>query len=352
MLRATPLLGLAACILAVQAAAQTTSPRETQVIELHRRAESAPGLRRAFVEAVLGGGTALPDLQLYYDAREWARADSTDAARRKDARRLARMIAGLRLLDDKVSAAAMRPDLLRSLDSARARKDPAAGSLESRLYQMNVTLWQGLAPDSLKLPAAVATRMAAAAQRQQAARQRSALALARQQARGDSAGTQGGRTSAPVEGRGSRLFANGDRYTGEFHLGTPHGRGVYETAGGIRFEGQFVDGAPSGIITLDLPSGTRYVGPLANGHRTGEGTLELPTGDRYIGQFVSDLFEGQGILEYASGGRYLGQWHAGKREGKGVEEYANGRVLHGRFADDRVVEPDDGEPVTLRRGRT
>ena len=42
-------------------------------------------------------------------------------------------------------------------------------------------------------------------------------------------------------GRGTRFYANGDRYEGEWREGKKHGRGTFFYANGDRYEGEWRD---------------------------------------------------------------------------------------------------------------
>jgi hypothetical protein len=319
------------------------------MLELHRRAETDPSLRRSFVDALLRGEVMLPSVQYYYDARLWLAQDSAVAQKSRNLTRMARLAAESRLLDDKIGAAAVRPSLLRAADSARTANTANAAELDARLYATGVTLWQSLPPDSLFSAAIAKKRLDAVELRKQEGAVRAMAAADR---RGETAqlaeqpvGYRGERVKGKPEGHGLQINSVGDRYEGEFHNGVGQGHAVLTAANGTRFEGEFVNGVGTGVLTVDLPSGTRYTGLMKSGRREGDGTLDLPTGERYVGGFHEDLFHGRGVLEYANGGRYEGEWLEGKRHGHGTEEFPTGRVLRGRFEADRFVQTEEIEPM-------
>lgn len=47
-------------------------------------------------------------------------------------------------------------------------------------------------------------------------------------------------------GRGSDIFANGDRYNGEYKNGKPDGKGIYTWANGSYYDGEFKNGLKHG----------------------------------------------------------------------------------------------------------
>ncbi len=43
-------------------------------------------------------------------------------------------------------------------------------------------------------------------------------------------------------GKGSDVFANGDKYSGNYKNGKPEGQGVYTWSNGSYYEGEFING--------------------------------------------------------------------------------------------------------------
>jgi hypothetical protein len=86
-------------------------------------------------------------------------------------------------------------------------------------------------------------------------------------------------------GHGSLVFAQGDRYDGEFEGGRRSGRGVYTYA-----------------------NGDVYTGMWKKDVREGEGVLRYANGDVYNGQWCNDMRSGEGSLVFADGSSFVGQW--------------------------------------------
>ena len=86
-------------------------------------------------------------------------------------------------------------------------------------------------------------------------------------------------------GHGSLVFAQGDRYDGEFEGGRRSGRGAYTYA-----------------------NGDVYTGMWKKDVREGDGVLRYSNGDVYNGQWANDARSGEGSLVFADGGSFVGQW--------------------------------------------
>lgn len=102
-----------------------------------------------------------------------------------------------------------------------------------------------------------------------------------------------------VNGKGRWLYANGDRYIGEFVNGISHGRGAYYYANGDIYKGEFT-----------------------NGERHGYGTMQWLNGDKYIGEYHKGVRQGDGTYYFGDGREQKGRFFAGKlvEEIKPVEE--------------------------------
>lgn len=79
-------------------------------------------------------------------------------------------------------------------------------------------------------------------------------------------------------GRGERVWADGDRYVGEWSNGRYHGRGEYYWANGNIYAGAFKEDKRSGRGTLNFTNGDRYEIEYLNDQRHGSGVLYLKSG--------------------------------------------------------------------------
>lgn len=100
------------------------------------------------------------------------------------------------------------------------------------------------------------------------------------------------RDGAPADGRGIMVFANGDRYDGEFFDGQRHGCGTFTFANGRRYMGQFVADQFQGIGIWELETGERYVGQFQNNKCAGWGTFILQDGSSKSGTWQEGTLVG------------------------------------------------------------
>ena len=125
----------------------------------------------------------------------------------------------------------------------------------------------------------------------------------------------------------TKIYQNGDKYTGEFNNNLKYGKGIYYYKSGNRYEGNFKDDKREGKGILYYYDGNRYEGDFKDNKIEGKGILYYNDGDRYEGDFKDDKREGKGIYYYKSGDRYEGIFKDDKREGKGIYYYNNGTFL-------------------------
>ncbi len=62
------------------------------------------------------------------------------------------------------------------------------------------------------------------------------------------------------EGVGIRIWSNGDKDYGEWHLNNRHGCGKVERASGDSYRGEFKDDKGEGYGTVEGANGNRYIG--------------------------------------------------------------------------------------------
>lgn len=112
---------------------------------------------------------------------------------------------------------------------------------------------------------------------------------------------------------------------------------VYEN--GTQFYGDFEDGAPAdGRGTMIFANGDRYDGEFQHGERHGCGTLTFANGRQYVGQFKDDQFNGLGIWTLETGDRYIGEFKANKCDGKGTFQFTDGSTQTGTWRDGLLID--------------
>ena len=112
-------------------------------------------------------------------------------------------------------------------------------------------------------------------------------------------------------GQGTKTYANGKCYKGEWEKGKKNGQGIYT-----------------------FPSGNKYVGEFKDNNFNGQGTKTYANGSIYAGEWKDDRKHGQGTKTYANGKYYEGEWRKGKKNGQGTKTYADGGKYVGEWKDD------------------
>ena len=91
--------------------------------------------------------------------------------------------------------------------------------------------------------------------------------------------------------------------------------------------------------TRTYADGHKYVGDFKNSKITGQGTYTYPNGNKYVGGFKNSLSEGFGSFTFANGKKYVGEWKNNKLNGYAIKYYADGRIYQkGIFKDGVFVE--------------
>ncbi|MFZ4622700.1 MAG: MORN repeat-containing protein [Rhodoferax sp.] len=136
-------------------------------------------------------------------------------------------------------------------------------------------------------------------------------------------------------GLGTYVWANGQRYTGNWRDDQPDGEGEWTSATGDRYIGSFVAGKRVGKGRMVYADKTEYNGSWANDRPSGPGVFKFLNGDVYEGQFEAGEQSGTGTLTHRNGDSYTGSWLQGKRNGKGVAQWKDGQRYEGDWRVDR-----------------
>ena len=83
-----------------------------------------------------------------------------------------------------------------------------------------------------------------------------------------------------------------------------------------------VDAQIHGQGTREYAIGNKYVGEWSSGKISGYGKLFYVDGDVYEGQWKEEKMHGKGVYTYHNGDQYDGEWREDKRHGKGTVTYA------------------------------
>lgn len=137
------------------------------------------------------------------------------------------------------------------------------------------------------------------------------------------------------DGSGTMRYFFGDQYDGEFKAGLPHGDGRYSWYNGDVYEGSFEEGKRHGHGVMTMADGSVYRGYWKENLRFGRGVSVNANGDRYEGNFATDVFHGRGRHFLADGSRYDGDFQYGEYHGHGRLTMPDGSVYEGDFEEGR-----------------
>ena len=133
----------------------------------------------------------------------------------------------------------------------------------------------------------------------------------------------------PLLLQGTYIYADGDKYDGEWKDDRRHGKGtvIYRGADGAvveKFEGDWFEGKMHGHGRYVYADSGVYQGQWVDSKMYGKGTYVFPNGNKYEGEWVDDVKDGYGVLTYVNGERFEGYWKADKAQGKGTLTYSTG----------------------------
>ncbi len=140
-----------------------------------------------------------------------------------------------------------------------------------------------------------------------------------------------------ANGEGMIVWSNGDRYTGGWRNDRREGRGTYIWNSGIKYTGQWKGDAMEGRGKISWADGNSYDGEWKNNMRHGKGVYVWKNGDTYRGEFWHNRREGKGTYLWKDGSSYTGEWKNGTRHGEGILKY-NGKTIRGEFQNDRLIQ--------------
>lgn len=142
---------------------------------------------------------------------------------------------------------------------------------------------------------------------------------------------EGQHLESAFHGNGVYYFESGNVYKGEFTDSKFNGYGTYYWATGDRYEGQWKSDERTGKGVYYYNDGNIYEGNFLNGKRTGKGILYFSNGDRCAGDFFNDNIDGHGTYFWTNGDVYVGEWNNGQRTGKGILYLGDNEKYEGTF---------------------
>jgi len=137
-----------------------------------------------------------------------------------------------------------------------------------------------------------------------------------------------------INGKGTYVYDNGEKYVGQWKDEGFHGQGTYTLPNGGKYVGEWKNDKKSGQGTFTFASGNKHVGEYKDDLRNGQGTSTYASGDKYVGENKDDMRNGQGTFTYASGDKYVGENKDDMRNGQGTFTFADGTVEKGLWEED------------------
>ena len=175
-----------------------------------------------------------------------------------------------------------------------------------------------------------------------------------------------------VNGKGTFIWPNGDKYNGNWKNQKPHGLGTFIWVNGTKYIGDWEFGIQNGQGTVTWANGDKYIGGRKNGEADGQGTFIFANGItqsgewkngnlierdssgkaigcvegncdngkgtgvwekgfKYVGEWKMQNMHGFGIGTWPNGDRYEGDWVNGQRTGQGKYFYSGGGVYTGEW---------------------
>ena len=175
-----------------------------------------------------------------------------------------------------------------------------------------------------------------------------------------------------INGKGTFIWPNGDKYNGNWKNQKPHGLGTFIWVNGTKYIGDWEFGIQNGQGTVTWTNGDKYIGGRKNGEADGQGTFIFANGItqsgewkngnlierdssgkaigcvegncdngkgtgvwekgfKYVGEWKMQNMHGFGIGTWPNGDRYEGDWVNGQRTGQGKYFYSGGGVYTGEW---------------------
>lgn len=97
------------------------------------------------------------------------------------------------------------------------------------------------------------------------------------------------------------------------------GHGTYCFDNGDKYSGCWVSGQPHGFGTMTFSNGDVYAGNWENGNITGNGKYVWANGNVYEGEWLEGRRHGRGKMAFGKSSSYDGEWKNDKKDGRGTE---------------------------------
>ncbi len=150
-----------------------------------------------------------------------------------------------------------------------------------------------------------------------------------------------------VNGKGTFIWSNGDKYNGNWKNQKPHGLGTFKWVNGTKYIGDWEFGIQNGQGTVTWANGDKYIGGRKNGEADGQGTfifangitqsgewkngnlIETDSSGKAIGCVQGNCDNGKGTGVWEKGFKYVGEWKMQNMHGFGIGTWPNGDRYEG-----------------------
>ena len=150
-----------------------------------------------------------------------------------------------------------------------------------------------------------------------------------------------------VNGKGTFIWPNGDKYNGNWKNQKPHGLGTFIWVNGTKYIGDWEFGIQNGQGTVTWANGDKYIGGRKNGKADGQGTfifangitqsgewkngnlIERDSSGKAIGCVEGNCDNGKGTGVWEKGFKYVGEWKMQNMHGFGIGTWPNGDRYEG-----------------------
>jgi len=141
------------------------------------------------------------------------------------------------------------------------------------------------------------------------------------------------------DGNGVMTYANGDKYEGKWHDGLQDGLGIMTYANRDKYQGYWVSGQPNGNGIMFYHNGDTYKGEWHNGEKHGNGLLNCANKDNYKGEWSNNILMNGKVnktynIDGDLAGTYTGGFFNGLRHGVGMMRYNNETIYVGNWYND------------------
>lgn len=165
--------------------------------------------------------------------------------------------------------------------------------------------------------------------------------------------TPDNKDNPPLNGYGTFVYPNGDRYEGEWKDGKRSGQGkllfnLENKRNSVWYEGTWEDDSMNGYGVMLKTNGSRYEGEWKNNEKSGRGTLIWQSGDRFEGSWRADEKNGQGTYFWHDGSSYEDEHRDGKYLGRAIYRDGHGRITR-QYPEGDVTQK--GRNLLIERGR-